>query len=324
MSKSGRIWLIAAAVLTVLGLILIAGAMLLSGGNLSGWNTETLVTNSHSVSGDFAEISIETDTADVLLLPSDDASCKVVCKEFADEIHTVSVLNGVLSVRLTQERKWYDSIGIGTENPAVTVYLPQSAYAGVSLKTATGDVEIRDGFVFGSVGVSTSTGDVKCCAAVSGVVEISAGTGDITLEENSVGSLNLSASTGRISVHSAACAGDIRIHVTTGDVSLRDVACASLITDGGTGDLNLNRVTAADRFSIERSTGDVEFAYCDAGEIFIKTTTGDVEGSFLSDKVFVIESNTGDIEVPKTMTGGLCEITTDTGDIEIDIHPAER
>ena len=42
-------------------------------------------------------------------------------------------------------------------------------------------------------------------------------------------------------------------------------------------------------------------------------------GTLRSEKVFLVESDTGSIEVPKTTTGGRCEIRTDTGDIRIDI-----
>ena len=57
-----------------------------------------------------------------------------------------------------------------------------------------------------------------------------------------------------------------------------------------------------------------------AAEILIKTDTGDVKGSLLSEKVFVVQTDTGSIDVPKTVSGGRCEITTDTGDIKISLH----
>ncbi len=47
---------------------------------------------------------------------------------------------------------------------------------------------------------------------------------------------------------------------------------------------------------------------------------GDVKGTLLSEKAFFAESDTGDIDVPKTNVGGRCEITTDTGDIQIQIQ----
>jgi len=81
----------------------------------------------------------------------------------------------------------------------------------------------------------------------------------------------------------------------------------------------LKNVNAAEKFSIERSTGDVKFDGCDAAEVFVKTDTGDVTGTLLSEKVFIVETDTGKVDVPKTVNGGRCEITTDTGDINISI-----
>ena len=105
--------------------------------------------------------------------------------------------------------------------------------------------------------------------------------------------------------------------VSTGKTKLSDVTCKNLISTGSTGDITLTDVIATERFDIERSTGDVEMEACDAASLIILTDTGEVEGSLLSDKVFVVRTDTGDIDVPKTTSGGICEITTDTGDVEI-------
>ena len=46
---------------------------------------------------------------------------------------------------------------------------------------------------------------------------------------------------------------------------------------------------------------------------------GDVVGTLLTAKIFIPSSSSGDVEVPKTVTGGRCEIVTDTGDIRISL-----
>ncbi|MBO5374250.1 MAG: DUF4097 family beta strand repeat protein, partial [Clostridia bacterium] len=114
--------------------------------------------------------------------------------------------------------------------------------------------------------------------------------------------------------------GDVTISVSTGKTYLTNVACQSIISSGSTGDISLKNALAVGKFSIERSTGDVTLESSDAGEIFIETDTGDVEGTLLSDKVFIINTDTGKKDVPNTITGGRCEITTDTGDIKIKIQ----
>ncbi len=82
---------------------------------------------------------------------------------------------------------------------------------------------------------------------------------------------------------------------------------------------SLKHVITADRFSIERSTGDVKFEGCDAAELYVKATTGSVSGTLLTDKVFLTDTKTGSVDVPGTVTGGRCEIRTNTGDIKVKI-----
>ena len=100
---------------------------------------------------------------------------------------------------------------------------------------------------------------------------------------------------------------------------MTDVSCRSLESLGDTGDIILNHVIVQ-KILIERTTGDVSFENCDAAELSIRTDTGDVSGSLLSEKIFITKSNNGKIDVPETVTGGKCEITTDTGDIIIVIQ----
>lgn len=64
----------------------------------------------------------------------------------------------------------------------------------------------------------------------------------------------------------------------------------------------------------------MEFNHCDAETICVNTDTGSVTGTLLTDKVFIIETDTGSVDVPKSITGGRCEITTDTGNIRITIE----
>ena len=100
---------------------------------------------------------------------------------------------------------------------------------------------------------------------------------------------------------------------------MTDMKCKSLYSDGSTGEMSLDRVIAEENISVERTTGDIELEGCDAAELWLKTSTGDVEGSLLTEKIFIASSSTGDVEVPRSTSGGRCEISTSTGDIEIEI-----
>ena len=84
--------------------------------------------------------------------------------------------------------------------------------------------------------------------------------------------------------------------------------------------ISLKNVIATEKISIESDVGDIKFEGSDAAEIYFKTSTGDVAGTLLSEKIFITDTSTGRISVPKTTTGGKCEIKTSTGDIEIAIE----
>lgn len=91
------------------------------------------------------------------------------------------------------------------------------------------------------------------------------------------------------------------------------------MSTGGAGSIVLDRAVAAEAFSIKRSTGNVRFDNCDAAKIFVETSTGKVSGSLPTDKVFLTHTDTGNIDVPASVTGGKCEISTNTGNIQISI-----
>lgn len=301
MSNTSKKWLAAAIALVFIGLALFLVAITANGWDLTAFGTREYETNTYTVTADFTDISIKTDTANVTFLPSEDEKCKVVAFEDVKQKHTVTVDGDALTVSITDTRAWYEYIGFSFTSPQITVYLPRTTYGALLLKTATGDLDIPMDFNFESVDVTTNTGSVRLDGVSAESVDISTSTGDIDLSSVSV-------------------AGDIKTRVSTGDMRLTDVTCKRLTSNGSTGDLYLKNVIAAEDFSIERDTGDVAFDRADAKEIRVKTRTGDVEGALLTKKLFFIHTDTGDVSVPRSESGGRCEISTDTGDIRIRIQ----
>ena len=320
MARTTKAALIIAAILVVLGLIIFAVVMTINHWDFSKLSTFKYVTNTHTVSDSFTDISIETDTADILFALSGDDTCKVVCREKDKMQHAVSVDNGVLKIHVEDTRKWYDYVGIAFGHTQITLYLPESAYRSVAVKAGTSDVALPRELSFDSMKISLSTGDVSNFASVTQTAEIKTTTGNIWVEDISAGTMDLSVTTGYVTVSNVTCSEDVTVDVSTGDIRLTDLTCKNLTSTGSTGDLDLTNVVATGKFSFERSTGDIEFDKCDASEIFVETSTGDVTGSLLSDKVYITQTSTGDVDVPKTTTGGRCEINTSTGDIEIRIE----
>jgi len=317
MTKTTKIWPITATSLVLIGCVLFAGVMSMLGWDFMKLSTVTYETNTYEIGEVFDRISMNTDNADVVFVLSNDGKCKVECYEREKAKHTATVKDGMLTIELIDNRTVYDYVGLNFGSPKITLYLPSSEYTSLFIKEYTGDVEIPKNFTFKDVDISLSTGDINFCASASDTVKMKTSTGDIRVESISVGGLELAVTTGKVTVTGVSCKRDVAVSVSTGKVCLTDIVCKNVVSDGNTGDISLQNVIATEKFSIERNTGDVILERSDADEIIIKTDTGSVHGTLLSDKVFITESDTGSINVPDSVTGGKCEIITDTGDVNI-------
>lgn len=289
-----------AGILVLVGLAIFWAAMVIMKFDFNRLSTMKFETNTYKVEEDFDNISIEVETEEVAFVPSEDGKCKVVCEEPQRVKHSVEVKNGTLKIRSEDKRKWYDYIGIGFWETSVTVYLPKDSYDQLTMVSATGDIEMPEDFSFEDVNITASTAEITWEASVEKTLGIYTSTGDITLQ---------SVCTNKM----------IEVSTSTGEIKLNDVTCENIDAGSSTGDITLKNVIAKDGICIGTSTGDVEFDGSDAEWISVNTTTGDVSGTLLSDKIFMVDTSTGKIEVPKTTTGGKCEIETNTGDIELTI-----
>ncbi|MBQ2711948.1 MAG: DUF4097 family beta strand repeat protein [Clostridia bacterium] len=312
-------WFIIAGSLIVIGLLIVLLASCGIDWDFSKLGTSQLITNTYEIQDEFVDISVITATADVILLPSTDGTCRVECIEDEKQKHSVSVVSGVLTVNAEDNRKWYDFISLFFRKQQLKIYLTEKEYSALFIKTKTGAVELPKDFFFASINVNLETGSIQNRASASGEIRIKASTGDIFVEGVSASSMDLSVSTGKITVTDVACSGNIGADVSTGKCIMTNVSCANFDSEGSTGAIQLSNVIVSEKLSVERNTGDITFERCDAAEISMETDTGDIKGSLLSEKIFFAKTDTGRVDVPKTSSGGRCEIETDTGNIRITI-----
>jgi len=316
MDKKKKIWLTVGIVLTLLGAIIFACVTVAAKGDYTKLSMGKYVSKEYEIEENYENISIVTDTADVVFAAAENGETKVVCVEEENAKHTVNVVENTLVIELQNERKWYEN-WFNFKSPKITVYMPQTARLALKVQTSSGDVTIPKDFQFESMEVLGNTGDVVCEASAFGEINIQRSTGDIRLSNISAKALTIASSTGDVEISNATFEESVDITVTTGDVSLQNVACKNLISNGDTGEVEFTNVIATEKFLIKRSTGDVTLKKCDGLEITIETDTGDVTGSLLSAKTFDVKTDTGDVKIPADGNGGVCKITTDTGDIKI-------
>ena len=316
MKKSKIVWIIIAVSLIVLGALISTVSLAEMSFDFNNLNTQKYTSNEHIFAEDFTNIKIDVDTSNIEFVRSENNDCMIVSIDTEKTRHIITVENGTLMISLEDSRKWYDYIGVFTMSPSLTIHLPKDSYDLLNIEASTSDIVIQKDFIFGNVDIETDTGDIQLLSQVSDTLDITTDTGDIQLLSQVSDTLDITTDTGDVKIQDIT-AQNITLETDTGETYLTNVNCNSLVSNGNTGDIKLTDVIAANDFNITRSTGDIKLIACDAGEILITTETGDVSGTLLTDKVFICKTDTGDIDVPKTTNGGKCEITTDTGDIEI-------
>ena len=296
MSTTRKI-IIAALILLLIGVIIFTVTMCRNNWSVPGVivKTET-VTQTFEITERFDSIAMNIETDDVFFAQSYNSNCNVVITNYKNSEYNVGVKNGTLRIEKVKAK---NGVFLDFGDPSITIYLPASSYKNLNINASTGDIIIPSDFNFKNMEIEMSTGDITCGASVSDRLDLRVSTGEITLY--------------------SASAGDVYVKVSTGKAYIRDLHCSSFKSEGSTGRISLENNFVTGTIDIERSTGEVSFKGCDATEINVKTSTGDIEGSLLSDKVFIVKSDTGKINVPETLTGGKCKLTSHTGDIVITI-----
>ena len=311
----------AALILLVVGALIAVAALFSMKFDFHRLGTRTTVTNTYAPTGEFRDILVSVDTAEVSFLPAEDGKLKVVCVEEKGSEHIVSTLSGKLTIQEVDTRNWLERFGVSTEKTSVTVYLPGKEYGLLNLGAHTGDVTVPANFRFERVVMTASTADIDFRAGVEGSVEIRTSTGDITLGGIRASSLELTASTGHIRVSDSVIEGSVSASAGTGRVFLTDVNCAEARVRTSTGAVEFTRVLASDALRAETTTGDVRFDRSDAPEIWAETDTGDVTGTLLTPKIFEADTDTGKVKLPRSEPGGYCTLKSDTGDFVLEIAP---
>ncbi len=311
--------LIVAAGLFVAGIALSAIGVVFMGNNSHFISKNNYKSVTADVTEDFKSISVLATTCDVIFEASPDNNTLISAHVPEKSDVESFVEDGTLHIRVKDNRKWYDfiRISIGTESPSVVVYLPKGEYETLYAHVTTGDFSIGEEHSFSSLSFEASTGDAVILSPVGESLYAKVTTGDVRVGNTSPALMELRATTGDIKIENVQNSGKITAKTGSGKVSFSTVHANEIDIETTTGDIGLEDVIAASSAHIKATSGDVEFEAFDSAEIYIKVTTGDVEGELLSSKKFITDTTTGDVRVPYSTEGGVCDIKTTTGDIEI-------
>ncbi|MBQ3001394.1 MAG: DUF4097 family beta strand repeat protein [Bacilli bacterium] len=331
-----KVFIISAVSLIVVGLTVAIVTLAANQFNI-GELTEELVPNTYSIEGEFNSIECDLDTADVDILYISEGESFVSSLENNKISFMVEVVDGVLKIiENTKIENWYDFVN--WSSVCVDLYINKNAFTNVTIKNDTGDINILDAFKIDNLVIDSDTSNINLSGLEVKSLDSNLSTGDFYIENSSITSLKsktstgeskirnckvlenvtIEASTGKIYLENFEIGGKLHVTVSTGKIEISETTCDSYESSSSTGTVKLTDLVVTNDMNIKTSTGDVKLNSIDAANIYIKTSTGDVTGTIRSDKIFFLDSNTGKEDSPFSTTGGICKVTTDTGDITLD------
>ena len=253
-----RIKLAVAACMMIAGIAMFAWVMNEYGWDFTKLSTAEYVTQTFDVTGEISGISIDSNDADITVVPSEDGSCRVVTTGAEYEKFHVYADNGVLTVRVEDDREWYEYVGVSFGDSETTIYLPAGEYDSLNIDGYTCDVTVNEGYTFTDV-------------------EISVSTGEIILAGISADSMAIRTSTGDVTVCDTVCTDEMKIKVSTGDVIIESCDAARIYVKATTGDIE-GTLLSGKVFTAETGTGDIDVPESTEGGICeLHTSTGDIK-----------------------------------------------
>lgn len=321
MNRAKKILLIISAACIVAGLLLCFGAFAATGFAFAGLNSLTFESHTYTIEEPFVNLFIDGAECDVRLLPSEDGGCTVVCRESDKIDHTVRVVDGTLTVERVDHRRWYEHIvNFHWEKMEVTIYLPEKEYASLSVTSVSGDVTIPMDFSFTDAKVRSTSGNIHFLASVENGLSVKTVSGDLTVREVSPKSLHVQSTSGDVTIDSVRVEGELEAKTVSGDLAFSQVDCGTLNAETTSGEVGASTLCTTGELRIKTVSGDVDLRRCDAESLWIKTTSGDVTGRLITEKIFDTDTTSGRVHVPRSQSGGICEVATTSGDITFTIE----
>lgn len=299
MKLSKKITIICAIALTVIGICISFAALIALDYEYSKLNTSDFKDKTYSVSSDFNSISCQNTDCDVIFLPSEDNSCKVVCTENDKVTHSVTVKDNTLTISCVDNRKWHEQINFGIywTHQKIEIYLPYAEYETLYISGLSGNIRLPDSFSFENAKISCLSGDITFNALIKNSLSTRTASGSIKLFNTKCQNISAQSVSGHIAFSNVSVSENINVENKSGDVRLSDTF-------------------ASKEMHLQSSSGDIKLLGCDTGSLWIRTASGRVYGRILTPKTFTTDTKSGAVNVPASASGGKCDIKTSSGDIE--------
>lgn len=314
MKTSKKVAIIVSVVVIIIGLFLCGGAAIAMDFKFSNIGDRDYVTNTYIVEDMFMRVTVEAKEYNVRLHVSEDGQCKVEYTEDEKVSCSVKVDDDTLAIQVIDTREWYEYIS--WSEIKLDIYLPQEKYASLFIRSRSGNISVPEGLTFAESDVYSASGEIGFFAVVENDLCVRTESGDISVSGINPQNLTVQAVSGDVAIHAVNLEADLSVKTVSGSIGVSGMACQNVEAVSTSGDIEFSDLIAEEEIRTSSVSGDVELWQCDAGSLDIKTTSGDVSGSLLTQKIFVTDTTSGDVDVPRSTSGGICQVNTTSGNIE--------
>jgi DUF4097 and DUF4098 domain-containing protein YvlB len=273
MKISVKLILLTGVIFLIVGVIGVKAV--LQSGNLQAGLTNVDLEKKIS-SSDIQNLTIESDIAGIVFLPSENDEIRVhltgyVSEQRKKETTIDAAMSGknTWKVQVQTQNNFHIGINIADiknflfmdkeQQLRVEISLPQKAYDEIHVKTNTGGIELAD-IESDKLVVQADTGSISLGKFNGNNIDLQTDTGTITVDKFQGNHMNLQTDTGRITVKEGE--GNVRLKTSTGSIeaSLRSLADkVDVETNTGSVRLQLASVPDSVQFDISNDTGRIDF-----------------------------------------------------------------
>lgn len=235
---------------------------------------------------------------DIVLNTSDDGRCKVSYYNSDSVVHSVRVVDGVLSISCVDDRLLGSDLGFG-DDPYITISLPKTRYGSVSIETETGNVSSSAQLECSRFDVYQKSGDTFLSGMTGNNINIRTSSGDVTIATVRTDVMNVAGK--------------------SGDFTIMNVDAGSIFASSGDGALTGYNITSGGSALFESDGGDISVEESDAPLLDFESQKGNIRITLLTEKIFKVESADGEISIPGSSlaTNQQCTAASGSGNIDI-------
>ena len=236
------VWNLIGLVLCVIGIAIMMKTLIKVGFNMDAFSNVNLVTNTYDMEDSFTELLVSGNADDIIIVPSKDGICHITLLEEEKALHQVKLEEDTLTIRSTNNKEWYQQIWFLTQNPSITIALPERIYGSITIENNVGEIELAElsckelfvtlnandvslQRVIASEGlyIKNNTGDIEFEECDAPVITMENMTGDIEGTLLTEKQFDAKTTTGRVNVPESSGEGSCKLRTNTGNIQVEIV-----------------------------------------------------------------------------------------------------